>query len=217
MTRAARATQSWHVAVAGEVGTLESVVEQRAEAPNAVAVICHPHPLHGGTMNNKVVTTLARSLARGGAVSVRFNFRGVGDSGGSHDGEDGELADAVAVTDWAIDEFGGSLPLVIAGFSFGGAIAYRTAAARSASALITVAPAIDRIPVNTPEPVCDWLLVQGSADEVIAPDAVAAWLDSRSRMPTQIWLPGVGHFFHGQLDALSRAVNEFIGADQAIA
>lgn len=215
MPLAGAATQSRQVAVVGHVGTLESVVEHRASEPNAIAVVCHPHPLHGGTMNNKVVTTLARSLARDGAISVRFNYRGVGASGGSYDGADGELADALAVIDWAVVEFG-VLPLVVAGFSFGGAVAYRAVAKRRARALITVAPAIDRIPADTPEPTSDWLLVQGSADEVIAPEAVAAWLDTRTQTPTQVWLPGVGHFFHGQLQTLSDAVSEFIRRDNAI-
>ena len=165
-------------------------------------------------MDNKVVTTLARTLARQGAVAIRFNFRGVGGSDGRYDGGEGELADAVAVVDWAASRFGGSLPLTVAGFSFGGAVAYRVAARRKVSALITVAPAIDRIPHGTSEPDGEWLLIQGSADEIVAPAAVREWAGSHARAPVQVWLPGVGHFFHGRLDALSSAVAEFVDFDR---
>lgn len=216
MRRTAAVPQTQRVEVAGEVGPLECVVELGGPQPRGLAVICHPHPLHGGSMTNKVVTTVARACARQGAVSVRFNFRGVGTSAGSHDGGDGELADALAVTDWAIAEFGNALPLLVGGFSFGGAIAYRAAAARPARALITIAPAVERIPAATAEPDCRWLLVQGAADEIIAPDSVTRWLDTRRRPPTQVWLPGVGHFFHGQLDALARAVSDFVTSAEAI-
>jgi uncharacterized protein len=210
MTISAAVPKTRRIVVPGPAGVIEGAIEQSATTPTAIAVVCHPHPLHGGSMDNKVVTTLARTLARREAVSVRFNFRGVGESAGSYDGSDGELDDALRMIDWTVAEFGAALPLVLAGFSFGGAIAYRAAAARPTSALITVAPAVARIPSTTPEPRCDWLLVQGAADEVVSPAAVAAWIDTRSQPPAQVWLPGVGHYFHGQLGALSRAIDEFV-------
>jgi alpha/beta superfamily hydrolase len=151
---------------------------------------------------------------RHGVVGVRFNFRGVGRSQGSYDDGEGELADARAIADWAAGRCGAAQPLLFAGFSFGGAVAYRAAAASRPLAVITVAPAVDRIPPSTAEPECDWLLVQGSADEIIAPATVRAWLAARTRAPTQVWLPGVGHFFHGELGALSRAVTDFLNQDE---
>ena len=210
--------RSRHVYVHGEAGRLESVIEQAAQSrPRAVAVICHPHPLHGGSMDNKVVTTLSRTLSRQGALAIRFNYRGVGASEGGYDHGEGELADALAIADWALDEFGKDLPLVLAGFSFGGAIAYRAAAVRRTRALITVAPASERIPEQTPEPDCDWLLIQGTADEIVSPMAVQEWIGTRVRRPEQVWLPDVGHFFHGQLGALSAAVKAFAALDRVAA
>lgn len=217
MTVRAAVPKTRRFAAAGAVGTIEGAIEQSTAEPAAVAVVCHPHPLHGGSMDNKVVTTLARTLARRGTISVRFNFRGVGASEGDHDGGEGELADALTIIDWAAGQLGHGLPLVLAGFSFGGAIAYRAAAARPPRALITVAPAVDRIPAATEEPQCEWLLVQGAADVIVLPSKVTAWIDSRSRPPMQVWLPGVDHFFHGQLNALSRAVNEFMRASEGAA
>jgi uncharacterized protein len=217
MTATAAVPRIRPFAVVGPAGTIEGAIEESAETPAAIAVVCHPHPLHGGSMDNKVVTTLSRTFARLGMVGVRFNFRGVGGSGGGYDGGDGELADALAIIDWATAEFGRGLPLVLAGFSFGGAIAYRAASARSTSTLITVAPAVDRIPAATEEPHSGWLLVQGDADTIVSPTKVGAWIDSRARPPTQVWLEGVDHFFHGQLGALSRAVSEFMRATETVA
>jgi len=214
MTSAARISHAEQIFVDGPAGALEVELELTTSEPRAIAVICHPHPLHGGTMGNKVVTTLSRTLVRHGVAGVRFNFRGVGRSQGRYDDGEGELADALAIADWVVGRFGAAQPLLLAGFSFGGAVAYRAAAERRPLALITVAPAVDRIPPSTPEPECDWLLVQGSADEIVAPAAVRAWLAALARAPAQVWLPGVGHFFHGELGALARALTDFLNQDE---
>lgn len=218
MTAVSGVPRSRPLELVGSVGALEAQLEEPAAALQGVAVLCHPHPLHGGTMSNKVVTTLARTLARLGVASVRFNFRGVGASAGSYDDGPGELADAVTAIDWAVGTYGPALPLVIGGFSFGGAIAYRAATVRSCRTLITVAPAVQRLSAISLRPGIEWLLVQGGVDEIVAPSTVTAWLETLGRAPTkQVWLPGVGHFFHGQLDALARTVAEFVQSDDRVA
>ncbi|MFN5009806.1 MAG: alpha/beta hydrolase [Gammaproteobacteria bacterium] len=115
--------------IAGAAGDIELRIDLPAGAPRAVAVCCHPHPLFGGTLTNKVIHTVARSFAAQGAVAVRFNFRGVGASQGVHDGGDGETDDLVTVATWARSRWPG-LPLWLGGFSFGSYVALRGAARR---------------------------------------------------------------------------------------
>jgi hypothetical protein len=180
--------------------------------PAAVAVLCHPHPLQQGTMNNKVVTTLARAFRLLGAAAVRFNFRGVGGSAGSHDDGRGERDDALAVVRLACTEWP-NRPLYLGGFSFGGAIALAVADSARPRGLVTVAPAIARLPSGYAPPDCRWLLVQGDCDDVIDPEEVLAWARALARPPEVAVLHGVGHFFHGQLAALQARVGEFFAAD----
>ncbi len=196
--------------IAGPAGRLETLVEQAAAeagaAPPLVAVICHPHPLFGGTLHNKVVHTLARTLRVPGAVTVRFNFRGVGASEGSHDGGAGETGDALAAVDWTRSRWPG-VPLVLGGFSFGAAIAIRAAAQAQPAWLISVAPAVDRVSLDgLVLPDCPWLIVQGEADEVVAPAAVIDWAAQRAPQAQLRLLSGVGHFFHGRLHELADCI-----------
>ncbi|MDE2221084.1 MAG: alpha/beta hydrolase, partial [Gammaproteobacteria bacterium] len=190
-------------------GRLETLVEEPAPGdppPRLAAVICHPHPLFGGTLHNKVVHTLARALRAGGAATLRVNFRGVGASEGVHDGGAGESADALAAVVAARARWPG-LPLVLAGFSFGAAIAIRAAAPARPQWLITVAPAVDRVSVEGfISPSCPWLIVQGDADEVVAPAAVVAWAARRAPQAQLRLLGGVGHFFHGRLHELADCI-----------
>jgi len=177
------------------------------------AVVCHPHPLHGGTMENKVVTTLARALRDAGVATLRFNFRGVGASAGTYDQGAGETADADAVAAWGRERWPGKT-LIIAGFSFGACVALRLALQRSTAQLITVAPAIELLDARTTAtPACPWLIVQGDADDVVSPKAVIAWAASLHPAPRLVVLPGVGHFFHGHLQELRNAVNTAIRSD----
>jgi alpha/beta superfamily hydrolase len=169
-------------------------------------VVCHPHPLFGGTMHNKVVHTVARALRAGGATTLRFNFRGVGASAGVHDGGAGETEDALAAVGWARERWPG-VPLVLGGFSFGAAIAIRAAAASRPDWLISVAPAVDRVDLGTaPLPECDWLIIQGGADEIVAPEAVMEWRARRAPQARLRLLEGVGHFFHGRLHELQECI-----------
>ena len=197
--------------IAGPAGRLEALVEEPtpdAAPPRLAAVVCHPHPLFGGTLQNKVVHTVARSLRAGGAATLRFNFRGVGASEGVHDGGVGETGDALAAVAAARARWPG-LPLVLAGFSFGAVVAIRAAIAADPAWLITVAPAVDRVdPGVAALPDCDWLIVQGDADEVVAPGAVLDWRLRWAPHARLRVLVGVGHFFHGRLHELQDCIRE---------
>jgi alpha/beta superfamily hydrolase len=202
------------VRIPGPAGELEAAVEMPKGDPAAIAVLCHPHPLHQGTMDNKVVTTLARAFARLGAVAVRFNFRGVGASAGAYADGVGERDDAVAAAQWSRARWP-SLPLYLGGFSFGAATALAVAAQVRPRGLVAVAPPVGRLPPGLRPPECPWLVVQGLADDVVPAAEVLAWARSQTPPPRVLALPDVGHFFHGQLGVLADAVTELFGAQIA--
>ena len=197
--------------IPGPSGVLEALLDTPPDGrEDHVAVICHPHPLHGGTMTNKVAHMLAKSFVSVGASAVRFNFRGVGGSAGEYAEGNGETEDALAVIDWAQAKWPRA-QVLLGGFSFGGAVAIRAASRRQVTALVTVAPAVDRVDVPTAElPRCPWLVVQGDADEVVPALAVNHWLSALPTMPTVIMLPGVGHYFHGTLNRLKDEVVKWV-------
>jgi uncharacterized protein len=207
-----RAVTSTAVEIPGAFGRLEGALDDAGEEPRAVAVVCHPHPLQKGTMQNKVTTTLARTFANLGAVSVRFNFRGVGASEGQHADGVGECDDVLAVVDWSRARWPG-LRVYLGGFSFGGATALAVADRAGAAGLVTVAPPVNRLPAGFVAPQCPWLLIHGSDDDVVPAEPVLAWARSLPAPPRMLVLPSVGHFFHGKLNSLSDAVVEFFGAD----
>jgi len=189
--------------IAGPAGAIACAIDTPEGDPRGVAVICHPHPQHGGTMDNKVAQTLARSLLQLGYRAVRFNFRGVGASEGAWDEGRGELDDALAVTR---AQAAHGLPLVLAGFSFGGFIAASAAAAladeRPVERLILVGPSTERHVL--PAVPADTLVVHGELDEVVPLAATLAWARPQS-LPVVV-IPGGGHFFHGQLALLKNIV-----------
>ena len=196
--------------IAGPAGALEALLEEPAEGARAgIAVVCHPHPLHGGTMQNKVAHTLARTLCGLGLAALRFNFRGVGASEGSYGGGLGELEDALAVLDRAA-ELQPESALWIAGFSFGGCVAMRASLERPVQQVVAVAPPIERCDVRS-SPRLPWLVVQGLEDELVDSRAVRAWVADRSDTVRLIELPGVDHYFHGRLKELQGAVAEALG------
>ena len=190
--------------VAGPAGAIECAVDAPAGAPRGLAVVCHPHPQHGGTMDNKVVQTLARAFVQLGYAALRFNFRGVGASQGAWAGGPGEIDDALAVA--------GALrvpgqPLVLAGFSFGAFVASHVAArlasaAAGAERLVLVGPAASRFDMAAVPP--DTLVIHGEADDVVPLAAVLDWARPQS-LPVTV-IPGAGHFFHGQLPLLKSLV-----------
>jgi alpha/beta superfamily hydrolase len=202
------------VTLAGPAGPLEARIED--PAPGTVAtvcgVVCHPHPLYGGTMQNKVVHTLARAMQELGAPTVRFNFRGVGASAGQYDGGTGELEDALTACTWARAHWRCEA-LWLAGFSFGAAVALEAAAVAQPAALVTVAPPVGRIIVAPMiRPSCPWLVVQGDRDELVDVAAVRRWVGEFEVPPRIVVLSEAEHFFHGRLGELRAAVLGFLSA-----
>ncbi|HEX6994006.1 MAG TPA: alpha/beta hydrolase [Gammaproteobacteria bacterium] len=204
-----RAATAERLVIPGPVGPLEALVESGPHEAAAVAVVCHPHPLHGGAMTNKVAYTLARAFTRVGAVSVRFNFRGVGASAGTHAGGEGERDDAVAVASWARAAYPG-LPLYLGGFSFGAGVAASVASGLRAALLVTVAPPVARLAGGVTPPGCPWLIVHGSEDELVPLGDVTAWRAQYAPTARLVVLEGATHFFHGRLTELSERVESFV-------
>ena len=197
--------QGERVDIEGPSGTIEAVVEDPGITSAQYALICHPHPVYGGTMDNKVVTTVARGLNECSIPTLRFNFRGVGQSEGAFDNGVGETADAAAVAAFGAARWPGR-GLIVAGFSFGGYVALRLARHTSPQKLIAIAPAVQYFEPGTGAPNCPWFVIQGDADDVVDPKAVIAWASALSPAPRVTVLPGVGHFFHGRLRELRDAV-----------
>lgn len=196
------------LSIAGPAGNLEALLESPVGTaqPTQVAVICHPHPLHGGTMTNKVVHMLAKSCNELGVPAVRFNYRGVGASAGQYAEGIGETDDAIAVIDWAKSRWPAA-QVWLGGFSFGGAVAIRAAVRRDTQRLVTVAPAIRRVAVDESDlPKCPWLLVQGDRDELVDAADVQHWAQGLVNPPELALLPGVDHFFHSRLNELREVV-----------
>jgi len=195
--------QTRRLQVAGPAGAIECAIDAPAGTPRGLALVCHPHPLHGGTMDNKVVQTLARAFVQLGYEAVRFNFRGVGASAGSFDEGRGETDDAQAVLAACR---GADQALRLAGFSFGAYIAARVAgrlpAEQAAERLILVGPAASRF--DMPAVPAGTLVIHGEADEVVPLSDVLAWARPLAQPVTVV--PGAGHFFHGQLPLLKSLV-----------
>ena len=194
--------------LSGPAGALEAAVDVpiAAEARAGVAIICHPHPQHGGTMHNKVVTMLERSLRESGLATVVFNFRGVGASTGTYDDGRGETDDLLAVAAW-VQRTRPHNALWLAGFSFGSYVAVRAASQLPVRQMISVAPPVSRWDfAHLAHPLCPWLVVQGEADEVVDPQSVFDWIAAQAEPPMLVRMPDTGHFFHRRLMDLRGAV-----------
>jgi len=210
-----RVTQSQKLWLEGPAGRLQAILDSPDDgATTGAAVVCHPHPQHGGTMHNKVAHTLARSFVRSGFVTLRFNFRGTEGSEGRYDEGIGELDDALAALSW-LRERNPDGPIWLGGFSFGAAIAVRAAVATDVSGLISVAPAIYRFAGKLEgQPRCPWLVIQGDQDELVDVDKTIAWLNSLEPGPELVVLSGAEHFFHGRLNDLRDATMAFVDASR---
>jgi uncharacterized protein len=201
--------------LAGPAGGIEALIETpetdlQVSVPAAFGVVCHPHPLYGGNLDNKVVWTLARAFQQLGAPTIRFNFRGVGASAGSHDEGRGETADARAVIAFGRERWP-QAQLWLAGFSFGGVVALRVAGEAQPTRLVLVAPGINKSDVtDAAAPACPWLIVQGDADDVVPPELVIEWARRLQPAPELSVLPGAGHFFHGRINQLRDTVLGFM-------
>ncbi len=189
--------------VAGPAGQIEIAIDlpPGGATPVGTALICHPNPTQGGTMDNKVVQTLARAFIQLGWRAVRFNFRGIGKSEGGWDEGRGEVDDALAVLA-AVHTPGEAF--VLAGFSFGGYVASRVAqrVETPAQRLVLVGPATSRFD-TAPVP-ADTVVIHGEVDDVVPLSSVLDWARPQS-LPVTV-VPGVGHFFHGQLPLLKSLV-----------
>ena len=202
--------QTERLSLLGAAGVIEAVRDAAAVAPGAaprgVAVIAHPHPLFGGTQDNKVVQTLARALVQCGWTAVRFNFRGVGASAGTHDAGRGELEDFLAV----VEQVAPTGALALAGFSFGAFVTSHALATlwpqRSIEQVVLVGTAASRFDVAPvpPEAHLRTLVVHGEQDDTVPLSDVLNW--ARPQVLPVTVVPGGGHFFHGQLPLLRNLV-----------
>ncbi len=209
----AAAPQAEKTSLDGPAGTLETLVETpRGATPRAAAVVCHPHPLHGGTLDNKVAHTLARAFLAQGFLALRFNFRGVGASEGTFDDGRGELQDTLAAVAEARRRVPDG-PLWLAGFSFGAAIAIGAAVDARADGLVSVAPAVSRVAGSGgPQPDCPWLVIQGDRDDLVSVDDTIEWVNGLEPGPELEVFEDTEHFFHGKLVELRNAVEAFVAA-----
>lgn len=203
-------SQTERLTLTGGAGVIEALLDPAqlvdGQRPKGVAIIAHPHPLFAGTMDNKVVQTLARAFVQCGYTAVRFNFRGVGASTGEYDAGKGELEDLLAV----IRQVAPEGPIALAGFSFGAFVTSHALAAlwdegRVAKAVL-VGTAASRFEV-APVPAAahdSTLVIHGEADDTVELSAVMDW--ARPQILPVTVIPQVGHFFHGQLPLLKSLV-----------
>ncbi|MFK8331568.1 alpha/beta hydrolase [Pseudomonas sp. BJa5] len=198
------------VFIDGPVGQLEALYLDVADA-RGVVLLCHPNPVQGGTMTNKVVSMLQRTARDAGFITLRFNYRGVGASAGSHDMGSGEVDDAQAAAKWLLDKHP-QLPLTLMGFSFGGFVAASLGGRLEANDialkhLFMVAPAVMRLrDQDTLPQACALSVIQPDTDEVIDPQIVYDWSDALARPHELLKVAECGHFFHGKLTDLKELV-----------
>lgn len=192
----------------GPAGVLEAVLVYSVlpDATAPIAVVCHPHPLYGGALDNKVVYTISKTFNELGAMTLRFNFRGVGHSDGQFDHGVGEVQDMLSAVSWMRRRFAQS-PLWLAGFSFGSFVAYSAYREAGAERLLLVAPPVDRFEFARDRVVdVPWTVIQGGADEVVNAESVSHWVERQVRRPVYDCLDDAGHFFHGRLVPLRERI-----------
>jgi uncharacterized protein len=206
--------QSGPLMLPGPAGRIEAMLDlpEPDEARAGVAIVCHPHPLHGGTMHNKVVTMIERALRESGLATLRFNFRGVGESEGEYDEGRGETQDVIALAEWLMRVCPDD-QLWLGGFSFGAYVSARAAQTLPVKGLISVAPPVvnwDFSAMARPE--CPWLVIQGAEDDVADPEAVRQYVEGLEDPPTLVMIPETGHFFHRRLMDLRGAIKNGVKA-----
>lgn len=190
--------------IAGPAGVLEVALNLPAQNPSGIALVAHPHPLQGGSLDNKVAQTLAKTFAALGYASIRLNFRGVGKSAGTFDDGVGETDDALAALAFARRQFSAlaEAPPVLAGFSFGTYVQTRVAHSVTPERLVLIGPAVNRFAADAVP--ADTIVIHGEEDDVVALADVFAW--ARPQQLPIVVFPGCGHFFHGRLPQLQRAI-----------
>ncbi len=197
--------------ISGPAGKLEAMTQSPTQVQaDITCIICHPHPLHEGTMHNKVVTTLGKVCASLNIHTVKFNYRGVGESEGSYGNAIGEVDDLLAVANW-VKQTRPQDALWLFGFSFGSYIAAKGASQLPCQQLVTVAPAVQHAPFDTIDNItCPWVIVQGEEDEVVPPAEVYTFAAQRAEQATLIKMPDTSHFFHRQLTQLHALLLKYL-------
>lgn len=200
--------------ISGNAGDIETLISRPETISDTtpVIVISHPHPLYGGTMSNKVVTTLAKTFTEMNGITVRFNFRGVGKSEGGYADGIGEAEDLALIVN-QLKKWRPAAPIWLAGFSFGAYVTLRAQRKVQVEKLLLVAPPVSMYPFDELDEVkCPWWVIQGGEDEVISAQEVKKWTAQRPNPPQLIWFDDASHFFHGKLidlkDALIAAWNK---------
>lgn len=184
--------------IEGPGGTLELCLQEPAQSVKKIGIICHPHPLHGGTMNNKVVTTLTRTFKDLNMINIRFNYRGVGKSTGVFDEGNGETEDILSVIKWAQLRFP-SHEIFLAGFSFGAYVSLKASTVTKINQLITIAPAVNHAPFLNLFPDCPWIVVIAENDQIVPVKEVYHWIETLPTKPDVLFFPDTSHFFDGKL------------------
>lgn len=194
---------SERILIPGPAGAIETVIDTPDATPVGIALVAHPHPLYGGTLDNKVAQILAKTMVELGYVAVRPNFRGVGHSEGVHDEGNGETDDLVAVIHAARTRFSlAEAPLVLAGFSFGSLVVSRVALRLQASRMVLVGTAVTRGRVEpVPE---DSIVIHGEKDDVVPLDLVLRWAEPQA-LPVVV-IAGADHFFHRRLHIIRNII-----------
>ncbi len=196
----------------GEAGKIEAIFNgsDKSLQKNVIAILGHPHSLHGGSMNNKVLTTLVKACREVGIASLRFNFRGVGRSEGEFDRGIGESEDVLRIVSGLSDNFPGH-QFILAGFSFGAYVTYRAASQKKPLLLISVAPAVNHGDFSEfewiPSP---WHVLAAEKDEIVAKDEILAWHQSVNPCPELHMFEDSSHFFHGKLVVLKDKLKEIL-------
>ncbi|HEV2614736.1 MAG TPA: alpha/beta hydrolase [Gammaproteobacteria bacterium] len=171
---------------------IEMVIENEQAAPKIVGIVCHPHPLHGGTMNNKVVTTLTRVIREFGGTAIRFNYR-------KFDHGIGELQDTLEIIQLAKQKWP-QADIWLAGFSYGAYISLKAATQiKNLKQLISIAPAVNNADFSGLHPHCPWTVVIAEADEVVPAQDIKNWIKTLSPTPEVITFENTSHFFHSKL------------------
>jgi alpha/beta superfamily hydrolase len=194
--------------IAGKAGDIEVLITlpELLTESTSIAVISHPHPLYGGSMTNKVVHILAKSFNELDAITVRFNFRGVGKSAGKYDEGIGEAEDLQTLVD-ELKKWRPQAPILLAGFSFGAYVTTRAQMNIRPEKVLLVAPPVSMYPFDELDEIdVPWLVIQGGQDEVIDANAVKTWVLERPNQPQLIWMEESGHFFHGKLNEVKEAL-----------
>lgn len=202
-----------NVFIPGPVGQLEALssFSETLSDKSQAAIICHPHPLHGGTMHNKVVHILAKSFELLNIPTLRFNYRGVGQSDGTYAQAVGETQDCLAVYDWLANHLEPNAKIYLAGFSFGSYIALQTSLLRPSSGLISIAPPVKSFNFENASQIrVPWLIVQGEEDDVVQPQDVYDFIEDLNISYELIKMPETGHFFHGKLIELRKILMDNI-------